>query len=251
MANENIRFGQIVSLNYAVKECVKLIENKNKSNMKYCKGNGQALNYGCGNQIEQSFKYGLCKPCYAHWLYKTPKGLEKLNTAQKNAQKQHADKLAKLYNPNRKKYTKIADMDMNRLKIATQRVCNQYIRLRDEINHGICISSERKINDAGHFFSIGSNQSLRFSPQNIHGQNARDNRFNGANLLEYEKGLRLRYGYKYVEELYDLNGKLAGKKVLTRDYVLRVNLLYKELAKSGKWIFRHEEFEKLLNTVEL
>jgi hypothetical protein len=220
--------------------------------MKKCKGHGRAINYGCGLE-KDIFKYGLCKPCYAYWLYHTPSGLKFLNQTQENAKKkvlnERNDNLSKLYSKPRKKYTKVEDMSFPDLKVATQRVCNDYIRLRDEINFGMCISSETKINDAGHFFSIGENAGLRFSPQNIHGQSRHDNYFLSANKIEYEKGLRLRHGNAYMDELYRLNTETMRTKQLTRDYVLKINKLYKRLAKKGIWIFTHEEFEDYLNII--
>lgn len=226
-------------------------DNLKLSDMTYCKGIGLAMNYGCGNQIIEKFKYGLCKPCYAHWLYKTPEGKKKLARAQLKAKKQQSDKVYNLYNPERKKRTLLKDMSFQEMKIATQRVCNEYIRLRDECMHGICISSETSINDAGHFFSIGSNEALRYSPQNIHGQNRSDNFFKSGNLIEYEKGLRMRYGNDYMDELYKLHAETMKKKILSKDYVLKINKFYKYLAKKGIWITRHEEFENLLNLMEL
>lgn len=220
--------------------------------MKKCKGAALANGYGCNSEIEHPFKFGLCKPCYADWLFHSIPGKRFFEKMTLKAKTEKNNKIAKIINPvPRKKYTKVEQMSYQELKIATQRACNDYIRLRDDVNYGICISSENKINDAGHFFSIGSNAALRYSPQNIHGQNRGDNYFKSGNLVEYEKGLRLRHGNAYMDELYELHAKTMQSKVLDKELVLRINKLYKYLAKKGIWVFTHLEFENLLNLMKL
>lgn len=223
--------------------------------MKPCKGTGIAHGSGCNEIIYNPFKFGLCKPCYAKWLYNTKNGLEYVEKMSLKAHKKTDEKIQKtlcqLYRNPRKKRTKLEQMSIQELKIRTQDVCNKYIRTRDNINHGISISSERPINDAGHFFSVGANPSLRYSPQNIHGQDRHDNGYNGGNRIDYEKGLVMRFGRAYVDELYELKEKYSGVRYLTQDKVLKINKLYKHLLKKGIWIFKHDEFENYLELINV
>lgn len=217
--------------------------------MKLCKGTGIAKNSGCGKPCEP-FKFGLDKTCFFDWLNNTNNGKEyyqkvRLN-AHKEVEKKVQDALSGYYRAPRKKRTKLEEMSFRELKIRTQDICNEYIRTRDRINHGISISSERPIDDAGHFFSVGGNEALRYSPQNIHGQDRHDNAYKGGNLVEYEKGLVLRYGKFYVQELYDLKEKYSKIKYLDRDKVLRINKLYKHLLKKAIWVYSHSDFENFL-----
>jgi hypothetical protein len=218
---------------------------------KKCKGVPSTDYNGCGSLIERAFKFGLCKPCYVKWLFNTDKGKEHLNKIKLKVKTEKNKKVAAIYTKERRPAKKLEEMSMRELKIVTQKVCNAYIRQRDEINYGMCISSENKIDDAGHFFSIGSNEALRFSPQNIHGQNRRDNTYLSGNLREYEIGLKLRYGQPYVDDLYELHAQTMKAKVLTRDYVLKINKLYKYLSKKGIWVHTHLEFENYLNLMKL
>lgn len=215
--------------------------------MKKCKGGGIANGAGCGLLIIKPFKFGLCKPCYASWLYKTDAGNKYLDKMSLKAKKENSNKISKLYNPySRRTAKKVEDMDLRELKKATERVCNTYIRMRDRINHGICISSNYEIEHAGHFFSVGSNQALRYSPQNIHGQSVYSNKHKHSDRDNYVIGLKMRYGQSYLDELEELNAETKKIKVLTKDYVLSVNKLYKHLIKKGIWIFKHSEFDELL-----
>jgi hypothetical protein len=71
-----------------------------------------------------------------------------------------------------------------------QKDINKIIRL---IDVGCpCISSGRKYRDddqAGHFYSIGSNPALRFNLLNLWNQSIKDNMHNSGNLLNYRQSL--------------------------------------------------------------
>lgn len=216
--------------------------------MKKCKGTGRANGFGCGCEIAHPFKFGLCRPCYAEWLYKSDAGNRYLEKMTLKAKSERSNRIAKIYKPYPSKHKKLDEMDIRELKKATERVCNAYIRMRDDINHGICIAKNLPIQNAGHYFSVGSNQALRYSPQNIHGQSVYSNKHLHGDREDYKIGLKMRYGQAYLDELEKLNADTLRKKVLTRDYVLKVNKFYKYLTKKGIWIFRHEEFENSLNS---
>ena len=109
-----------------------------------------------------------------------------------------------------------------------QRYVNQAIRARDEV-FGTCIAcGAPRIDDAGHFFAVGSKyrtSPLRFDEMNIHGCCSKCNRFiGGGNVREYENGLRLRYGCRYVEVLFEKKAKADRGELpaLTKEQVLAI-----------------------------
>lgn len=87
-----------------------------------------------------------------------------------------------------------------------QQLVNKIIRV---IDYGQpCISSNLKKGkvNAGHFFSVGSNPSLRFNLHNIHGQSEYSNTYLHGDLINYRRGLINRYGIEYIEFIERLQG---------------------------------------------
>lgn len=83
-----------------------------------------------------------------------------------------------------------------------QSVFNKYIRLRDA--NLPCISCSRFHNGqyhAGHYRTVGSAPSLRFSEFNVHKQCSACNLHLSGNLVEYRKKLILKIGLETVEAL--------------------------------------------------
>lgn len=168
-----------------------MIELKEKA----CKGTGQAKGYGCGKSTKHRI-YGLGKMCcYGDWLFNSEAGRVKLNKAISKAQKPRKE-LEKA------KTDKKARTSLGALKEQTQRLFNKYIRLRDEgLN---CISSNIPYKpdfDAGHCFSVGNYEGLRFDYDNVHGQSIGDNRFKEGNHADYLINLPSRIGKKRTQEL--------------------------------------------------
>ena len=94
----------------------------------------------------------------------------------------------------------------------SQKVFNAYIRKRDEFKN--CISCNRPLQgkrDAGHFYAAGSNPSIRFHEDNVHGQCVHCNRDKHGNLLEYREGLIKRIGMVRFLELEDLKFTKTSK----------------------------------------
>lgn len=126
-------------------------------------------------------------------------------------------------------------------------IVNPYIRERDQENFGISISDNGPIADAGHYYSVGSKQGLRFSPQNIHGQSRSGNShlFKGGDLINYRHGLVKRFGEGYVKELDRLAMLSEGKKSLDRFNLLMIGETYLHLRKNKTWVFTQKDFDRI------
>ncbi len=89
----------------------------------------------------------------------------------------------------------------------TQKVFNQYCRLRDQLAGYPCISSGKPLDwsgnnvDCGHFRSRGSAPHLKFDERNAHSQTKYDNRYLSGNITGYRIGLIARIGLEAVEAL--------------------------------------------------
>lgn len=84
-----------------------------------------------------------------------------------------------------------------------QKVFNTFIRQRDKFKGCISCGKSLTINkfDAGHFYSVGGNPSLRFNEDNCHGQCVACNQHQHGNLLEYAERLPKRIGQERFELL--------------------------------------------------
>jgi hypothetical protein len=77
---------------------------------------------------------------------------------------------------------------------------SEYVRRRDFIQFGCCISCGKPISDwrefdAGHFIAAGSGGfALLFDERNVNGECQYDNAFNQNHLLLYRRKLDTRYG---------------------------------------------------------
>ena len=141
--------------------------------------------------------YGLGKSCqcYSKWLRNSEAGREKLNRA-----------ISKVKEPRKKlesaRVDKKARTSLGALKEQTQTIFNKYIRLRDEGKP--CISSQiyYKVDfDAGHCFSVGSYEGLRYDFDNVHGQSIGDNRYKEGNVVDYLIHLPNRIGQEKFDAL--------------------------------------------------
>lgn len=89
------------------------------------------------------------------------------------------------------------------LKSKAQSIFNKWIRERDK--ELPCIScGTGKPEQAGHFYSAGHYNHMRFLENNTHGQCIRCNHFLSGNLIGYRKGLEKRIGKERVLELDEL-----------------------------------------------
>jgi len=107
-----------------------------------------------------------------------------------------------------------------------EKVCNEYIRLRDANSPCIsCNAVNAKKWDAGHYISVGANRSLRFNELNIHKQCSFNCNVNlSGNLINYRKGLLKKIG---EEKLSWLEGWHEPEK-MTKEKAMAVEKYFKE-----------------------
>lgn len=116
------------------------------------------------------------------------------------------------------------------LKELAQKVFNTYIRMRDKGN--VCISCQKPYDgkfDCGHFKPRGGNSCLAFSEENCNGQCQKCNRFLGANLIGYRKGLIEKIGLERVEYLDTCTSVKKWTVDEYKDIIKKYRLKTKEL----------------------
>lgn len=108
-------------------------------------------------------------------------------------------------------YGKIPVLRYKGLKGKAWKVLSDYVRMRDFIVYGFCISSGKKIEnwndtDAGHYETMGGHGALvGFSDINIHAQSKDDNAWGGmASGARYRDELVRRYGENILVEIENL-----------------------------------------------
>lgn len=91
-------------------------------------------------------------------------------------------------------------------------ILSDYVRCRDFLKYGTCVSSGKRIidwkaTDAGHFYSMGGHgTAIGFYHLNIHAQSKNDNQLGSMHTgANYEKELVRRYGKKLLDELKVIN----------------------------------------------
>ena len=209
---------------------------------KKCKGTGKAINHGCGNPVYR-FRYGLCKQCFQDWLINSEEGrLLIKKTMLKSKPKKAKPK---------RKYTNWKEKDLPELKKYVQsKFCNPYIRERDKVNHLVCISSGKEINDAGHYFSRGSCESMRFCIQNIHGQNRWANTAKHGDIQNFTIGIINRHGLEYYEGLLELKKHYSTGKHLDKEKIIKIAETYKYLLANKMWIYTQKKFDEIEKNIE-
>lgn len=144
-----------------------------------------------------------------------------------------------------KRCTNWKDKDLQGLiKHVQSEFCNPYIRERDKVLYGKCISCNSGITEAGHRFPVGSYNGMRFLINNIHGQETSCNRFKSGNLDEYDKGLINRYGQEYLDKLKkQAQIYKASNHKFTRFDVIAIGETYKHLLDNEIWIDEPKIFD--------
>lgn len=85
-----------------------------------------------------------------------------------------------------------------------QKEINHIVRLIDFGQPCICTGSYNGKMNAGHYYSVGSNDTIRFNFLNIHLQSEHSNTYLSGDTLNYQEGIKKTYGLEYFEEMHAL-----------------------------------------------
>ena len=163
---------------------------------KICKiGTSKAKGFiGCGS-IDY-LNWGLCPECKKKFLTTTNEGQELIIKYTLKAKKQ--------INCERKEQLKEELKTISDYKKILQTEINKLVRIIDYGCKCIATGLNGKMS-AGHFHSVGSNETLRYNLHNIHRQSFHSNSARAGDHVRYSNGLINEYGkdyYNYV--MFDL-----------------------------------------------
>jgi hypothetical protein len=174
-----------------------------------CKGTGIAAGHGCGKmQFERRYGLGI-RCCFSTWLRTTKEGEEIIKKSTITAKKE-VTKIRKA----KDKETRESLKTHSDYLAGLQKEINSIVRLID--SRTFCISSMRPLNpkfDAGHYYSVGSNPSIRFNLFNIYAQSVHENQHKGGNPIEFLSGLKIVYGLEHSEYVQDLKRRYPVLKL--------------------------------------
>lgn len=126
---------------------------------------------------------------------------------------------------------KYLDKTLSQLKAIAVTHFHKYIRNRDRGKP--CVSCGLHTNlQAGHYYSAGQHPSVRFDPDNVHGQCLQCNYFKHGNLINYSHNIIDRIGQKRFHNLklkIDLSKRSRFK--WDKFYLIEIIKKYKELNK--------------------
>jgi len=108
-----------------------------------------------------------------------------------------------------------------------QEVFNKFIRERDKNKPCISCGAFHTL-QAGHFYSAGHHNALRFNEDNVHGQCLRCNYYLSGNLSNYRVNLIKKIGIQRVEKL-DQIASIKKAHKLDRFYLQEIISNYKNL----------------------
>jgi hypothetical protein len=109
----------------------------------------------------------------------------------------------------------------------TQKVFNQFIRLRDQ-DKGCVSCKSHKVDHASHYYSAGKYTALRFNESNVHGACISCNYFKHGNLIPYRVNLEKRLGKKTLELLDGVANRSTKKwsitelQLIEKEYKLKI-----------------------------
>lgn len=156
--------------------------------------------------MAQYFKERICNLSGKVW--KQFNSLQKCNCdeckeAQRQKPKQTTEK--KIYTiPKVSKTNKVIQKtkSLSDYKSDLQTEINLIVRLIDKGHSCICNQDKRmKLITAGHYFSVGANETLRFNLLNIWGQDFDSNGAKGGQPIEFKNGLISLYGIDFFEQI--------------------------------------------------
>lgn len=171
-----------------------------KINPKKCKGIGRAKGFeGACGQVVTVRTYGLCKKCFVEWLLTTSNGAYVLKSSQLTGKK----RVKKEFDKKQKQSTECMRDNVTDYKNKLQLRINEISRRIDKGQP--CLATRRTFYkmDAGHVYSRGANQNIKFNLHNIHRQSAQSNHFQSDDH-KMREGLIREYGKNYSEFVYEL-----------------------------------------------
>jgi hypothetical protein len=137
-------------------------------------------------------------------------------------------------------------------------------QLQDEINRLVrlidtghpCISSGNITGQfhAGHYYSVGGNDTIRFHLMNIYAQTSEQNRFKSGNPIGYREGLCNTFGAEHLDYVDSLKGhptvnlsiiELKEKITVTRQLIREFDLFLCPLDNSMRLEYRRKFNERL------
>jgi hypothetical protein len=145
-----------------------------------------------------------CKECKSKFIPTMPLqaicGYEcALIATRKHAQKQQAKVFCKEI-----KEMKDGLKTLSEWKKDLQIEINTIVRLIDKGQPCIATGNFGGKMNAGHYISVGSNNTLRFHLDNIHIQSEHSNSWKSGDTLNYQKGIEATYGKNYLEYMNSL-----------------------------------------------
>lgn len=152
-----------------------------------------------------------CSPKCALDLVKTTEGKQKVTKIKRQQN-----------NKERKENRPIAAF-----KKQAQKAVNAYVRARDRSAGYGCISCENGgIDHAGHYYTVGGNDGLRFDDRLIHGQCVACNVFKSGNLESYQRGIIARYGEDYWQMMVSAKAEQKSGKAYDREMLEHIRKDY-------------------------
>jgi len=190
---------------------------------KKCKGQGIANGFiGCGIETLNR-EHGLCSSCRYEFYMTDERG--KIEFAKRKLKVTSVRE--KAFKSDLRQKLKTNANYVSEL----QKEINTIIRLIDKGSQ--CISTLKPLNqkfDAGHFYSCGSNPSLRFHLDNIHAQSVYANQYLSGDQMNYLNGLETVYGTNYRDYVVDLKRRYPILK-LTNDELKEKIVIAKKIVK--------------------
>ena len=198
-----------------------------KIKKKPCKGSGKAIGYGCG-KIGYPFRYGLCRSCFAKFLYNTPEGLKMVEKA---AIKVTSDRKG-LEQATKEKKERIG---LTTLLNSVKEVCHRYVRLRDYGKPcAACGAPYSTDFHASHCYKAELYSALRFNEFNIHGGCIGCNIYKDGNIDIYKVRLPMIIGEEKAKELELIASQDQNNFQWDREKLKEIREYYKQKIKHLK-----------------
>lgn len=106
-----------------------------------------------------------------------------------------------------------------------QKEINTIVRLIDK--GFVCISTKKPLNDkydAGHFYSVGSNPTIRFNLFNIYAQSVYANQYLSGDQINFLDGLRHYYGNEHAEYVLRLKSEFKVLKLSIEEIKEKISI---------------------------